>query len=215
MQKLFLVTIALALVLCLGNTGQAQEIIPNNVIFSTDKISLAGGGKLHLASANTSVFAALDGYFAPAESNRFAGDSVNLSSINIDTSIRGGYPGLVNGSLYDRVYFTGELRFDGGIYVLPARYNRRKFTVTFPATVKGTLSGFTEPLQNLPTTPIFTSQLNMQGTVSLTLQVTGIVVNRDPTNPLPYYKIHRVEYSFSNTAQNTLQNQELSSGILN
>lgn len=208
MRKLHLLAFVFIFAFCstLTSRAQTQNISFDSVIFDVTNIGIFGGGQMNLANSNTSVFSLLrDGYLGAADSNKFGGQTLSLlSHYSGDLSLRGGYPGTINGNLYEKIYFSGSLRFDGGNYKLPTRYSRRRFTVTLPATLTGSLNGYAEPVFNSSPAPLFTSQLNLRGTVSVTLQVVSISIDPNGTSltPLPYYRIHRIKYNFPNAAAN-------------
>lgn len=209
MQKFYLIMFALVFVLCLGNASKAQGQNTNeSFIFNANNISANGGGQFTYSNQNSSVFGTLlDGNLGPSECSCYAGTALNLrSQFGGTLSLRGGNPGLVNGNLYNQVFFSGSLVFNGGNYVLPFRYSRSRFNVTFPATLTGFLSGYTvNPFtQNSP--PIFTSQLSLQGTVTVSLQVTKLI--ETPSGVKPSYKIHQVRYDFPRAPQNGMASDE-------
>lgn len=210
MQKFYLIVFSLVFFLCVGNASEAQSQDTNNsVIVIADNINSFGGGQFNYSNQNTSVFGTLgDGNFGPGDCICYAGNTLSLrSGFSGSLSIRGGYPGLVNGNLYNRVFFEGSFALDGGNYVLPLRYSRSRFNVTFPATLTGFLSGYAENPFSQPTPPIFTSQLSLQGTVTVSLQVARLIVTPGGVTK-PYYKINKIRYDFPSTSQNVQENNE-------
>lgn len=215
MRKLFLITLTLTFVFCFRNIGQAQTVTlsANSVTVNANADDIRfSRAQFHLANLNTSIFARLrEGYVGASPCGCFAGTTLNLKSqFGGESSIQGGNLGLVDGNLYERIFFSGNLTFDGGNYVLPTTYSRQRFTVTLPATLTGRLNGHKENQLSSPSPPFFTSQLNMQGTVSVTLQVNAIAINpngRDLTK-IPHYIIHRIKYNFANTTREILKNEE-------
>lgn len=209
MKKLYLILFTLAFLLSTGKAISAQsQINTDTVIFTADNISANGGGLFTYSNQNSSVFGRLlDGNFAPGNCVCYAGTPLSLQSIyGGELSIRGGNPGLVNGNLYNQIFFTGDLSFDGGSYVLPFRYNRSRFEVTFPATLTASLNTYTaNPFSQL-TLPISTSQFNLQGTVTVSLQVDRIV--ETPNGVKPHFKIHQVKYNLSRAPQSGVADEE-------
>jgi len=112
MRKLFLITLTLTFIFCFRNMGQAQtETLSSNSVTinaNADDIRFSRA-QFHLANLNTSVFARLrEGYFGASQCGCFAGTTLDLKSqFGGESSIQGGNPGLVDGNLYESVFFTG------------------------------------------------------------------------------------------------------------
>jgi hypothetical protein len=202
MRKFPLAILALMLVFSFGNSGRAQtaNAASEKFIFSAVNVtsSLNGGGQFHYSNGNTSVFGRfLDGNFGPSQSVREAGSPLPLYwTFNGESSIRGGYPGMVNDVLYEQLFFSGRFSVSVPVnYVLPYRYNRSKFKVTFPATLTATLRVHTQIVNHSQfPPPIFTTNLNLQGKVVVTLQVSHLVPGPNGTTRA-YYKVD-VRYEF-------------------
>lgn len=95
----------------------------------------------------------------------------------------------VNGQAQATVFYTGSsLRFDGGTLRIPYYFaKRRTFKMTVPARLTGGIIGY--PTPGLPV-PIFTSTLDLSGTVTL-------VFNRkEDGSASPTYNLGSVTYSF-------------------
>jgi hypothetical protein len=209
MRKFYLMMFLLACLVWLGNASQTQAQNTNeSFIFDMTDVRASGGGLFTYSYQNSSVFGRIrDGNSGPQQCECYAGTTLNLRShYSGNLSIYGGNPGLVNGNLYNEVSYTGSLVFDGGSYVLPMRYNRSRLNVTLPATLTGNLNGHAASTFNQNQPLIFTTQFNLQGTVTVTLQVFGLHQIGDLVRP--YYKIHRVRYDFPRLTQNVQESNE-------
>lgn len=199
MKRLYLIAFALVFAHCLGNTEKAKGQTPyDSLTFNGNNIILtAGGGQFTFSNQNTSVSGFLrDGIFGPGNCMCFAGTTLNLRSVFMgNLSIIGGNPGLVSGNLYERIYFSGGLEFEASAYVLPFRYNRSRFTLVFPAKLKGTLTAHTENPHTSPAPPIFTTPLDLHGTVTVSLRMTGMAQTQDGSMK-PRFKIYYAKYDF-------------------
>jgi hypothetical protein len=70
------------------------------------------------------------------------------------------------------MYIRSQLILNGGSLTIPHRFSRLPFTITVPATVTGRLTGFDRnPFVGDPGPPLFTTSVNLQGTVTLTLKL--------------------------------------------
>ena len=94
----------------------------------------------------------------------------------------------VNGHPQATVFYTGDLKFEGGTVRIPYYFaKRRTFKITVPARLTGGMAGY--PTPGFPI-PIFTTALNLSGTVTL-------VFNRkEDGSTSPTYALGSVTYSF-------------------
>ena len=208
MPKFYSIVYLLVFIFCIGSLNKVQSQTNNEgVIFNADNISAAGGGLFTYTNQNSTVFGRLqDGNLGPGDCACYAGTTLKLQSrFEGSLSITGGNPGMVNGNLYNQIFFSGSLFFDGGSYVLPFRYSRSPRNITFPATLTGFLNAHTANPFTQIAPPVFTSQISLQGTVTVSLQVAKLL--ETPSGIKPIYKILKVKYNFPRTSQ-SFQNGE-------
>jgi hypothetical protein len=99
----------------------------------------------------------------------------------------------VNGQPQATVFYTGDLKFEGGTVRIPYYFaKRRTFKITVPARLTGGMAGY--PTPGFPI-PIFTTALNLSGTVTL-------VFNRkEDGSTSPIYGLGGVTYQFPRDGQ--------------
>jgi hypothetical protein len=187
--------------LCFSNLSLAQTQSESFLFTTTTSITVNTSGTFNYSRLDNSFFGRLqEGNFGPGDCVCLAGTDINLNSRFIgETSIYGGNPGLVNGVLYNQLYFSGELSLNGGTYRLPNRYTRQKFTVSRPATLTGYIRTHPTNPTSTPASTISTTEVNLPGTVTFSLRVTGL---DDSTGSVKTrYKILSVKYQFATPTQ--------------
>lgn len=204
MFRRLLISLSIIIFLGFGNIINAQQenVDSERFVYESTRVGTFADGVFVYKNDNTSV----SGKFLEGTTVGCglctAGDTLYLNTSFMASPISAGHPGLVNGRLYKNVYFSGWIVFHGGEYTLPYRWTRGRFSVTFPATLTSLLNFHTEGFnyQN-PTTPFYTKQLSLQGTVTATLEMIRIVPNPNGKGVTPYFRLHEIKYDFSNNSQ--------------
>lgn len=182
--------------------NESIDINLERAVFNIENLSAGGGGPFVFSGSNSSLVGTVrEGYLGPAQCNPcLSGNQIYLNSVYAgELSIMGGHPGMVNGTLYNTVYYSGSLNLSSNPVTIPNRFNRAKFTLTQPATLTGVINGYPANIFNTPAPMIFTSQLNLNGTVTVTLVPTGRMMLPDGARQT--FRIVSVKYDFS-TASN-------------
>jgi|GEM_PF-4227087 len=88
------------------------------------------------------------------------------------------------------MYIRSQFVLNGGLLTIPHRYTRLPFKITLPATVTGRLTGFqNNPFVGDPGPALFSTAVNLQGTVTVTLRFSGF-------NPGATYTVRSIVYNF-------------------
>ncbi len=98
-----------------------------------------------------------------------AGDQISLNSIFAGEATLGSGPATVGGLDYARLYYAGQLSFQGTL-VIPS-IDSSSFSITAPFTLSGNLIGCDQNpfTSNCPPGPIFSTTLSGQGVAVLQL----------------------------------------------
>lgn len=102
-------------------------------------------------------------------------------------------PATFNGTDYQQLYYTGQIRFSSDLFNIPEDSPIGEFTLTVPFTMTGNLNGYLlNPVIGNPGPAVFSVQLSGEGIASLTL--FGL-----DTSSGRLFFTHGLTYSFGST----------------
>lgn len=118
-----------------------------------------------------------------------AGETASISFYRVGGDIRGG-SGVVNGVVYDRLFYEANMRIEGDVFFVPDDTSSI-VTLTVPFTFSGSVLGCEQSTTGSPcASPIFSTTLSGQGWA--TVQLHSYVFNTG----LRVYDLQRITYNF-------------------
>jgi hypothetical protein len=102
-------------------------------------------------------------------------------------------PATFNGTDYQQLYYTGQIRFSSDLFNIPEDSPIGEFTLTVPFAMTGNLNGYLlNPVIGNPGPAVFSLELSGQGTASLLLYGLDTVNGR-------IFFTHGLTYNFQTT----------------